>query len=211
MVSLPSLLTKLLIEILISCPTTRTLVRLSSVNRRMRSIWLEHSEHIIVANYKPKTPHVEQAIALTLTEVQCGEIPKSPEDHRSLTAPRSMQDQPSIRFYLPRMLHNAALASVVCDDLAHRAQTGRFSKRVWQEPADPFPDSIRSYYMTRHIAFRMFHSQQQHRPEQIRSLTYYDWRKFIDNDTTIWTIPPLPMTESRHFPCTTLEYQVGSS
>jgi hypothetical protein len=80
MASLQDLPTELLIEILISCPTTRSLLRLSNVNLRMCAVWLEHSKHIIVANYKQKIPHIEQAIALTLTEVKCGEIPKSPED-----------------------------------------------------------------------------------------------------------------------------------
>jgi hypothetical protein len=52
MASLQDLPTELLIELLISCPTTQTLVRLSGINRHMRAIWLAHSNHIIVANYK---------------------------------------------------------------------------------------------------------------------------------------------------------------
>ena len=70
MASLQDLPTELLIELLIVCPTTQTLLRLSGVNRRMRAVWLEHSKHIIVANYKQRIPHIEQAIALTMTEVE---------------------------------------------------------------------------------------------------------------------------------------------
>lgn len=42
------------------------------MNRHMRAVWLEHSKHIIIANYKQRIPYIEQAIALTMTEVQCG-------------------------------------------------------------------------------------------------------------------------------------------
>jgi hypothetical protein len=69
MASLLSFPNEVLIQVLIASPTTRTLLRLSSVNRRMRAIWVTHSRRIIVANYKPKIQHVEQAITLTLTEV----------------------------------------------------------------------------------------------------------------------------------------------
>jgi hypothetical protein len=159
MASLQDLPTELLIEILISCPTTRTLLRLSSIDRRKRAVWLEQSNHINVANYKQRIPHIEQAIALTLTEVQCGALPKSAEDdtlrgqidpnrllptspesvslcsshesHNSLTAPGSMQTQPAIGLYLPRVLRNSGLASSVCDSLDKRWQEGRFYRRSW--------------------------------------------------------------------------------
>jgi hypothetical protein len=180
MASLQDLPTELLIEILISCPTTRSLLRLSNVNLRMRAVWLEHSKHIIVANYKQKIPHIEQAIALTLTEVKCGEIPKSPEDdtlrgqidpnrllptspesvplcsshesHNSLTAPESMQTQPAIGLYLPRVLRNSGLAWSVCDSLDKRWQEGRFYRRDWQPTEESYNDSVRAYYFLRHLA-----------------------------------------------------------
>jgi hypothetical protein len=189
MASLQDLPTELLIEILISCPTTRTLLRLSSINRRMRAVWLEHSKHIIVANYKQRIPHIEQAIALTLIEVQCGEIPKSPEDHTlrrqidpkrllptspefvpgcssheshsSLSALDPLQNQPSIGLYLPRVLRNAGLASSICDKLSKHWQEGRIYRRSWQPTEDPYTDSVRAYYFLRHLALASDHPQLQ--------------------------------------------------
>jgi hypothetical protein len=187
MTSLQHLPTELLIELLISCPTTRTLLRLSRINRHMRAIWLQHSNHIIVANYKQRIPHIEQAIALTMTEVQCGEIPKSPQDttlgaqinrdslltstplssvpacsppdsHRILTAPEPTQeDQPPMRLYLPRVLRNAGLASSVCDGLRKRWQGGLYYWRSWRATEDPYTDSVRAYYVMRHIALAWDH------------------------------------------------------
>jgi hypothetical protein len=180
MASLQNLPTELLIELLIACPTIRTLLRLSGVNRRMRAVWLEHSKHIIVANYKQRIPHIEQAIALTMTEVECGEIPKSPEDHtigrqinrdsllptspssvpaclppdshRILAAPEPTQDHLPIGLYLTRVLRNAGLASSVCDGLSKRWQEGRWYMRSWQATEDPYTDSVRAYYFLRHLA-----------------------------------------------------------
>ena len=57
---------------------------LSCGNRRTRSIWQEHSQHIITSAYKTKIPHIEQAISLTLVEARYGEIPfrvQPPELH----------------------------------------------------------------------------------------------------------------------------------
>ena len=187
MASLQDLPTELLIELLIVCPTTQTLLRLSGVNRRMRAVWLEHSKHIIVANYKQRIPHIEQAIALTMTEVECGEIPKSPEDHtlgaqinrdsllstspssvpacsppeshRILAAPEPTQDNLPIGLYLPRVLRNAGLASSVCDGLSKRWQEGPYCWRSWQATEDPYTDSLRAYYFLRHLALASDHHQ----------------------------------------------------
>jgi hypothetical protein len=164
MASLQDLPTELLIEILISCPTTRSLLRLSSVNRRMRAVWLEHSKHIIVANYKQRIPHIEQAIALTLTEVQCGEIPKSPEDHEdhsTLSVLEIPQNQSSIGLYLPRVLRNAGLASSICDKLSKSCQEGRIYRKSWQPTEEPYTDSVRAYYFLRHLALASDHPQLQ--------------------------------------------------
>jgi hypothetical protein len=187
MASLQHLPTELLIELLISCPMTRTLLRLSRINRHMRAIWLQHSNHIIVANYKQRIPHIEQAIALTMTEVQCGEIPKSPQhttlgaqinrdslltstppssvpacsppnSHRILTAPEPTQeDQPPMRLYLPRVLRNAGLASSVCDGLRKRWQGALYYWRSWRATEDPYTDSVRAYYFLRHLALASAH------------------------------------------------------
>ena len=41
------------------------------MNRHMRAVWLEHSKHIIIANYKQRILYIAQAIALTMS-VGCG-------------------------------------------------------------------------------------------------------------------------------------------
>lgn len=158
MASLQHLPTELLIELLIARPTAQTLLQLSSINRHMRAVWLEHSKHIIIANYKQRIPHIRQAIALTLTEVQSGEIPKSPNDHSSPAAPKGARDQPPppIRLYLPRVVHNARLASAACDDLAKITRAG---DRSWQATEDPYTDSLRAYYLSCHIALAWDHPQ----------------------------------------------------
>ena len=88
MTTLLSLPNEILIEILIVAPTTRTLLRLTNVNRRMRSIWLQRSQHIIVSAYETKIPHIKEAIALTLVEAQYGELP-------------TLGERPTLHLYLP--------------------------------------------------------------------------------------------------------------
>jgi hypothetical protein len=149
MASLLSLPNEVLIQVLIASPTTRTLLRLSGVNRRMRAIWVTHSRRIIAANYKPKIQHVGQAITLTLTEVQCGEIPTSPNDHGPTnTAPESIPDHPPIRLYLPRMLRNAGLASAVCESLS---KDNRIQKISWPT-MDRRTDILRAYHLICYVA-----------------------------------------------------------
>lgn len=117
----------------------------------MRSIWLEHSHCIIVANYKPKIPHIEQAIGLTLTEVQCGDIPTLPNDDGPSgmnTAPKSIPDHPPIRLHLPRMLRNAGLASAICKGLS---KDNRIQKISWPT-TDRRTEILRAYYLIHHTA-----------------------------------------------------------
>ena len=177
MAELQHLPTELLIELLVACPTTQTLLRLPRMNRHMRAVWLEHSKHIIIANYKQRIPYIEQAIALTMTEVQCGEIPKSPQDHCSLTAPEATRDEPSpppIRLYLPSILQNARLASLACDDFVITLQTVRLHKRSWQATEDPYTDSLRAYYLLRHIALSWDHPELRPAVEATLSETPFD-------------------------------------
>jgi hypothetical protein len=141
MASLLSLPNEVLIQVLAASPTTQTLLRLSRVNRRMRSVWLEHSHCIIVANYKAKISHIEQAITLTLTEVQCGEIPTSHHGD-------GLTNQP-IRLYLPQMLRNAGLASCICEGLS---KDNRIQKISWPTTTDRRTEILRAYHLIRHIA-----------------------------------------------------------
>lgn len=142
MVTLLSLPTEILIDILAAAPTTRTLLRLSCVNRRMRSIWQEHSQHIIASAYKTKIPHIEEAISLTLVEVRCGEVPR-------------LGEPSSLHFYLPRVLRNAGLATSVCD-AANRNNT--LEKIEW-ETEDKYTDMLRAYYLIRHTLLAYDHPE----------------------------------------------------
>lgn len=134
MTTLLSLPSEIIIDILIAAPTTRTLLHLSCVSRRIRAIWQEHSQHIIASAYKTKIPHIEEAISLTLLEAQCGEVP-------------CLGEQLKLHLYLPRVLRNAGLATSVCD-AANRDNT---LHHIDWEPENPYTDMIRAYYLIRHI------------------------------------------------------------
>jgi hypothetical protein len=156
MASLLSLPNEILIQVLTASPATRTLLRLANINHRMRSIWLEHSRRIIEANYKPKIQHIEQAITLTLTEVQHREIPASlNDDSLPSTAFESTPNHPPIRLYLPRMLRNAGLASAICEGLS---KDNRIQKISWPT-TDRWTEIPRAYYLIRHTALAYDHPQ----------------------------------------------------
>lgn len=146
MASLLSLPNEILINILIAAPTTRTLLRFSSVNRRMRAIWLEHSRHIIFSAYKRRIPHVEEAIILTLTEIDCAEV--SPSRTRgSYLAAHDLTRQPSpLAFCLLRVLRNAGLASSVCD----AADNNRTLYKISWPTEGKWTELLRAYHLIRH-------------------------------------------------------------
>ena len=142
MTTLLSLPSEIIIDILIAAPTTRTLLRLSCVSRRIRAIWQEHSQHIIVSNYKTKIPHIEEAISLTLLEAQCGEVP-------------CLGEQLKLHLYLPRVLRNAGLATSVCD-AANRDNT--LEKIEW-ETEDKYSELLRAYYLICHTLLAYDHPE----------------------------------------------------
>lgn len=142
MTTLLSLPTEILINILIAGPNTRTLLRLSSSTHRLRSIWLDHAQHIVASAYKKKIPYIEEAIALTLVELRCGEV-------------LSLQDSSAFHLCLPRVLRNAGLATSVCD-AASRNNT--LYKIDWATE-DPYTDKIRAYYLIRHIVLAYDHPE----------------------------------------------------
>lgn len=155
MATLLSLPNEILVKLLVTAPSTRALLRLSSTNRRMRSIWLEHSHHIIVAAYKTKIPHIEQAIDLTLAEVQCGEVsvPRAKNNH--IAAPESTRVPSPLGLCLPRVLRNAGLASSVCS-AASRNNT--LQKITWQTE-DPRTEILRAYFLIRQTLLAYDHPE----------------------------------------------------
>jgi hypothetical protein len=46
---------------------------------------------------------------------------------------------------------------MVCDDFANALETGHLYKRSWRATEDPYTDSVRAYYMMRHIALPWDH------------------------------------------------------
>lgn len=175
MARLLSLPNEVLIKILIASPTTRTLLHLSRLDHRMRSIWLEHSHHIVLAKYKAKIPHIDQAIALTLTEFQYGELPLDIRDCH--TAPEASP----VHLCLPRVLRNAGLASSVCDAAS---KDNKLEKITWQTK-DPRVEMLRAYYFVRHALLAYDHTEL--RPALISALKGMseqmcdanDWMRFF--------------------------------
>lgn len=155
MAALLSLPNEVLINILIAAPSTRALLRLSGTNRRMRSIWLEHSHHIIVSAYKTEIPHIEKAIDLTLAEVQCGEvsIPHAKKDH--IAAAESIRVPSPLGLCLPRVLRNAGLASSVCNAAS---SNDTLQKITWQTE-DPRTEILRAYFLIRHTLLAFDHPE----------------------------------------------------
>lgn len=140
LLSLPSVI---VINILTADPTTRTLLRLSCVDRRIRSIWQEHSQHILASAYKTRIPHIEQAISLTLVEAQCGEIP--------------FPGQPlELHLYLPGVLRNAGFATSVCAAAANRDNT---LEKIERETEDTYIELLRAYYLIRHTLLACDHPE----------------------------------------------------
>jgi hypothetical protein len=133
MTTLLSLPTEIIISILIAAPNTRTLLRLCSASRRLRSIWLEHAQYIVASAYTRKIPHIEQAIALTLVELRLGEVPL-------------LEDSSAFHLCLPRVLRTAGLATSVCNAAS---RNNRLYKIDW-ETEDPYTDMLRAYYLIRH-------------------------------------------------------------
>ena len=66
MATLSSLPNELLVTVLTACPDPRTILRLSSTNRRLQSIWLVHTEAIIKSIIARQSPGYTAAVKLVL-------------------------------------------------------------------------------------------------------------------------------------------------
>ena len=109
MTGLPSLPEEIITQIyILAGKNTRALVRLSAVNRRLRAIWLQDSDHIIAQSLELKAPGHRDAIALTIMEAYCP-VPVS-GFHRV----NASKDDPTLRMHLPGLMRNVDLASTVC-------------------------------------------------------------------------------------------------
>lgn len=87
---------------------TRSLVRLSATNRRLRTIWLQDSDYIISRSLELKAPGHQDAITLTNMEARCP-MPVSGFHHLD-----SSQEHPLLRLHLPQLKRNVGLCSAIC-------------------------------------------------------------------------------------------------
>lgn len=106
MATLLSLSTELLIAIYSSSTTIQSAASLSSTDKRLRAIWLEHTDHIIAGILKARIPAFDNAVDLAILE----EI-WTDKDSTQAASPASKEIPTPLRKCLPRLLHNADLAS----------------------------------------------------------------------------------------------------
>lgn len=95
--SLPS---ELILDIYTRISTLDCAARLSSTNKRLRSVWLENDSRIAEAILRPRVPSYEDAVELAILETLINETQLS-----------GVKKQTSVCFYVRRLLHNASLAS----------------------------------------------------------------------------------------------------
>jgi hypothetical protein len=85
-----------------------TLVRLSAVNRRLRTIWVGDADSIITQAVLVFTPNHQEAIPLTRLEARC------PLPTTGFHTLNDSDQGPPLRLCLPQLMRNIALVSDVC-------------------------------------------------------------------------------------------------
>jgi hypothetical protein len=102
MATLLSLPNEILICIYVYSTTIQSAVSLSGVNRRLRSVWFKHANHIAETILKTQIPAYQDAVELAILEEPLIDKPR-------LALPTI--NQVPVPLYLPRLLQNAGLAS----------------------------------------------------------------------------------------------------
>jgi hypothetical protein len=118
---------------------TRALVRLSAVNRRLRALWLQDSDHIITQSLELKAPGHRDAIALTLMEACC------PMPVSGFHRVNASKDDLSLRLHPPGLMRNVGLASMVC------TKTSEWQNSTYKEDFLPLEDLPNPYYLMRQL------------------------------------------------------------
>lgn len=138
-VGLLTLSNELLIAILTACPDVPTAIALTSVNRRLRSIWLEHSGIIIETLLRPTIAAFDEALRLAKGELRLAEL-RLDQAHVAAQGDDGAYGFP-LRDCLPGLLRNAELSAS-----AHRACTAH-------RPANRrhYTSSPASYYFIRRL------------------------------------------------------------
>lgn len=127
MAALTALPNELLLLVFTSCPSISAAVRLSEVNKSLRSVWLENIDHIAREVLKPEIPDFDDALALA--KYECGE-------------------GATISQYLPQLLRNAEWAQNIATGWAVYVQRG--APHV-QEKSKSLTSIYKSYYMLRQL------------------------------------------------------------
>lgn len=120
-----SLSNELLIQIFTACPTVQTAMRLSSVSKRLRAVWLQHTDQIVEDIIKSTSPAAEQAIDCAMTETRL---------RNSLGA----DGRPSLRLWLPNLMRDADLcASAHAACAAYVEPSNHLRKTPMKFPSSP--------------------------------------------------------------------------
>ena len=141
MANLLSLPNEMLICIYTYNPTIESAVSLSSVNMRLRSVWLKHADHIAEIVLRRQIPAYQDAVDLAILEEHL-------TDRTRFALPAI--DQVPVHLYLPRLLHNASLASSATS--AWSAYIGDLGPDVC-EARLRFISPHAAYYLMRKIVF----------------------------------------------------------
>lgn len=186
MTGLLSLPDQLLTEIhIFAGQQTRALVRLSAVNRRLRAIWLQDSDHIIAQVVQRKAPNHQDAMELTLLEARCP-VPVS-----GFHTFDDSRQGPSLRFCLPPLMRNLDLASAVCSQLLlELAELQEYCQHdpYWAPPICPLEPL---YYLIRRgcVAFHYW---------QLRPPLYTALKALCDESLRCFQLLALVLTSSKH-------------
>jgi hypothetical protein len=163
MAGLLSLSNELLIAIYSAVPTLESAVSLSGTSRRLRAVWLEHSNHIITSILSATTPAYEDALDLAVKEetwASSGTSDTQSAQYRLRPASSTTPTPVPARLCLPRLLQNAQLASSAAAawmaEEFDRKYGGRF--KGIHAPVEP------SYYMMRKLLFARRHPEAQTLP-----------------------------------------------
>jgi hypothetical protein len=166
MAGLLSLSNELLICIYSTAPTFESAVFLSGTSRRLRAVWLEHSNHLIASILSATTPAYEDALDLAVKEqtwASSGTSDTQCAQYRLRPAPPTPPTTVPARLCLPRLLQNAQLASSAAT--AYMAQGlerlyGSVSSRYGSILTDNLGASVEaSYYMMRKLLFARRHPE----------------------------------------------------
>ncbi|KAM0695550.1 hypothetical protein Q7P36_005910 [Cladosporium allicinum] len=171
MVGLLSLSNELLIDIYCAAPTLESAVSLSNTNRRLRAVWLEHSNHLIASILSATTPAYEDALDLAVMEetwASSGSSDTQSAQYRLRPASPTTPTTVPARLCLRRLLRNAQLASSVANawrvhDLDRRSGS-IFSRHGSILTDNPYASVEASYYMMRKLLFARRHPEAQTMP-----------------------------------------------